>query len=360
MSGQDASEKTHEPSQRKLDQARNKGDVARSTDLVTAGAYFGFWLALVVAGYTAIQSSGTLMTGILLRSPALSEQVFYGRSSSVWAAIITPLASDLIPLFCLPPAISVCLIFAQKAFVFAPSKLRFRSSRISLLANAKNKYGPSGLFEFLKSFAKLSIFATSLCVFVFVKFPLIAEAVHLVPTEQLNLLGRLIVQFVLIIVVVMLAVGAIDFFWQKYRHLQQNRMSHQELKDEHKEAEGDPYLKQERRARAQQIASHQLVSEVKKADVIIVNPTHYAVALSWSRKSKEAPVCVAKGVDAMAAQIREIAHENGVPIHSDPPTARSLYANLDVGMQIDKAHFRAVAVAILFAEEMRLKTKGIR
>ena len=173
----------------------------------------------------------------------------------------------------------------------------------------------------------------------------------------MSLMGALSVQFVLIVVAVMAIFGGVDYLWQRHRHLQKHRMSHKEIRDEHKEVEGDPHLKQERRARAQQVASRQMVAEVKTADVVIVNPTHYSVALKWSRKPGEAPVCVAKGIDQVALQIREIARENGVPIHSDPPTARALHARLQVGDQIQEDHFRAVAVAIRFAEEIRQKAR---
>ncbi|NBR91229.1 MAG: flagellar biosynthesis protein FlhB, partial [Rhodobacteraceae bacterium] len=110
-------------------------------------------------------------------------------------------------------------------------------------------------------------------------------------------------------------------------------MSHKELIDEMKESEGDPHFKHARRSKGQEIVMQQVAAEVPKADVIIVNPTHYAVALAWSRKRGEAPKCLAKGVDEVAARIREIAQANGIPIHSDPPTARALYGSVPVGQE---------------------------
>jgi flagellar biosynthetic protein FlhB len=263
----------------------------------------------------------------------------------------------LLPWLLVPFAAAILGVAVQRAFIFAPSKLRPRMSRISLIANAKNKYGAGGLFEFAKSLVKLAIFSACLGLFLKGQFQTLIESLLYAPQGQLALMARLALQFVLIVVLVMFALGGVDFLWQRHQHLQKNRMSHKEIKDEHKEAEGDPHLKQERRARAQQVASNQMVAEVKKADVVIVNPTHYAVALKWSRRPHEAPICVAKGVDAVAKQIREVARENAVPIHSDPPTARALYAELDVGEQIAEAHFQAVAVAIRFAEEMRQKAR---
>ena len=148
-----------------------------------------------------------------------------------------------------------------------------------------------------------------------------------------------------------------DLLWQKYHHLQKLRMSHKEMQDESKESEGDPHMKGKRRQRAQEIATNQMLHDVPRADVIIVNPTHYAVALEWARKPGTAPVVVAKGVDDVARRIREVAAESNVPIHSDPPTARALHATVKIGHEIDPEHYRAIAAAIRFATEMRAKAK---
>lgn len=359
MSEQGAADKSHEPSSRKLEKARQKGEIARSSDLITAAAYTGFLFVLAATGSAAILATGEAMMVMLARSSSLSEQVFSGPARPLMTAALRPVFQPLSFWFVVPSIAAIAAIFAQRAFVFTPSKLQFKLSRVSVLSNAKNKFGPSGLFEFFKSFSKLALFTLCLGVFLKVQFPTVAEALHYRPEGQLVLVGRLSLQFVLIVVLVMISIGVLDYFWQFQHHLQKNRMSHQEMKDEHKEAEGDPHLKQERRARAQQAASHQLVAEVKQADVLIVNPTHYSVALKWSRRPDEAPICVAKGIDEIAMQMRGIAQDCGVPIHADPPTARALHANLQVGEQIHESHFRAVAVAIRFADDMRRKASKL-
>ena len=134
-------------------------------------------------------------------------------------------------------------------------------------------------------------------------------------------------------------------------------MSRKELTDETKNSEGDPHMKQQRRQKGVSIAMNQMLADVPEADVIIVNPTHYAVALKWDRLSPGAPVCVAKGVDLVAARIRERATEAGVPIHSDPPTARALHATLEIGQQVPHDHYKAVAAAIRFADRIRKAVK---
>ncbi len=160
------------------------------------------------------------------------------------------------------------------------------------------------------------------------------------------------------ILIVTMLIAFIDFAWQRHDHLRRLRMSYQEIRDEAKETEGDPQLKARRRQRAVEVSKRQMMADVPKADVEIVNPVHVAVALKWSRKKGTAPVCVAKGVDEIALKIREIAGENGVPLHRDVACARALYEIVEIGDEIPPEHYRAVAAAIRFAEAMRRKARA--
>ena len=235
----------------------------------------------------------------------------------------------------------------------APEKLQPKLNRISPISNAKNKFGRSGLFEFFKSFVKLTIYALVLGVFIWKKLPQMLSTLSLSPGMSTVILLELCIQFLALVLLVALTIGVIDYFWQHQEHLRKNRMSHKELMDEIKQNEGDPHVKQQRRQKGYDIAMNQMLSEVPDADVIVVNPTHYAVALKWSRLPGEAPVCIAKGVDEIAARIREVAVEHGIPIHSAPPTARALHATVEIGAEIPPDQYQAVAAAIRFAEKMR-------
>ena len=165
------------------------------------------------------------------------------------------------------------------------------------------------------------------------------------------------VEYFGIVLLLAFTIGGIDYLWQHQEHLRKNRMSRKELQDEAKQTEGDPHTKQQRRQRGYEIAMNKMLADVPDADVVIVNPTHYAVALKWSRAAGAAPICVAKGVDEVAARIRQIASESAVPIHRDPPTARALYASVDISQEIQPEHYQAVAAAIRFAELMRRKAR---
>jgi flagellar biosynthetic protein FlhB len=357
MSDEEDTEKSFEPTLKKLEDARKKGEIARSADLQTAAAYTGLTVALFLAGPDVIIQLGSALTVLLDQSSTLSESVFNGGAQTSIGGIASTVGLSLLPIFLTPALAVIVAILAQRGFVFAPSKIRPKMSKISLIANAKNKYGRSGLFEFAKSFSKLAIY--SICLFLFLEFKLpdMISAVGTSSGTVVRMLAQLCIEFLLIIVLIAGAIGSGDAFWQHSEHIRKNRMSRKEVTDEAKESEGDPHMKQERRQRAHAIAMSQMMVAIPDADVILVNPTHYAVALKWSRLPGAAPICIAKGVDEIAHKIREIANEAAVPIHSDPPTARSLYAIVNIGSEIPPDLYGAVAAAIRFAEHLKRRPK---
>ncbi len=355
MSDQDdASEKSHEPTQKKLDDARKKGEVARSNDINVTLSYFGIWIFILSVGGAVGSDLGTSLQ--LALSKAFDTRNLLAFSSSYFAPFLLS-GGKFVALFAIIPATLIVLaLIAQRALLFTPSKIKPKLSRISVLKNAKNKFGRSGLFEFAKSFTKLMVYSLCLALFLKWNFDSIVGASAGSERGALLVLFSLLKSFLSIAVLIAAVIGGIDLGWQILEHQRKNRMSHKEMRDELKDSEGDPHLKQARRGRAQEIALGQMMADVPLADVIIVNPTHYAVALKWEGARTSAPVCVAKGVDEIAKRIREIAQDSDVPIHSDPPTARALFAVVEIGDEIQPEHYAAVAVAIRFAETLK-KTK---
>ncbi len=358
MSGQqDEAEKSHEATPQKLLDARKKGELAKSNDLLTASAYAGLLGALLMTGTDGIRKMGGALMTMMDQAHNLGPLFLSDGISLGMGGLLFAVAAALAPVFAFPAIAVLGAVIAQRAMVFAPSKLQPKLSRISPIANAKNKFGRSGLFEFAKSFTKLCIYSVILAIFLNTRLNEMISAVQTSPHLALALMAELCVAFLFIVVLIAGAIGGVDAVWQHFEHLRKNRMSRKELMDETKNSEGDPHLKQERRQRAMAIAQNQMMGEVPNADVIIVNPTHYAVALKWSRAPGTAPTCVAKGVDEIARAIREAASEAGVPIHSDPPTARALYATTELGEEIAPDHYAAVAAAIRFAEAMRQRAR---
>jgi flagellar biosynthesis protein FlhB len=353
---EDESDKEHEASQQKLDRARKDGDIPRSVDLQTAVATGAFLLALISLGAWAVERSGSAAMVLIDQADRLSSLITAGGSAPL-GGILVAVAGPPLALLLLAPVLVLALLVATRGFVLAPGKLAPKLSRISPIATAGHKFGVEGLAEFAKSTLKLGLVSLILYAFLAARLEEILSSLYLTPAMSGALMARLTLHFLAIVFVVQLALGAVDLVWQVARHRQRNRMSRKEVMDEYKESEGDPHLKSARRQRAQEVAANRMLSDVATANVVVVNPTHYAVALRWDRSKGGAPVCVAKGVDEIAGKIRERAAEHGVPIHSDPPTARAIHATVEIGDEIRVEHYRAVAAAIRFAEAMRKRAR---
>ena len=359
MSGQDdSSDKSYEATPQKLLEARKKGEIARSTELLTAASYTGLFVAFTVAGYSGLTYLGSSMSVIIGQSAQIAPLFFGGAAATPAQGILEAVAWSTLPIFTFPAIAVLLALFATRGIVFAPVKIQPKLNKISVIANAKNKYGRNGLFQFLLSFLKLIIYSLCLVFFLYARLEEMVAALQTNPQTTVVLLAEICLDFLIVVVIVSAVIGGIDAVWQHFEHQRKNMMSRKEIMDETKNSEGDPYMKQERRQRAQALANTQMAAEVATADVIIVNPTHYSVALKWDRRPGQAPECVAKGVDEVALRIREIAAENDIPIRSDPPTARALHATTEIGDQISPEHYKAVAAAIRFAEAIRQKAKG--
>jgi flagellar biosynthesis protein FlhB len=359
MSGQqddESSEKTHEPTQRKLDEARRKGEIPKSADLTTAAAYGGLLIVLLAVGGQIMAGAGGAAMVLLDQADRLGDAVTSGARPVV-GGLMAQIGGALAPVFLVPALAAIAALLAQQGLVFTPSKLAPKLSRISPLSNAKQKFGSDGLFEFAKSAVKLILTGVLSGVYLWRNLPTLMASAATDPMPNARLLGQLAVEFLILCVLLLTVIGFADLLWQRASHIRRQRMSFKELRDEMKDSEGDPHFKAERRQRGRAIATNRMLSDVPKADVVIVNPTHYAVALRWDRMRGSAPVCVAKGTDEIAARIRSLASEAGVPIRHDPPTARALHATVEIGQEIAAEHYRAVAAAIRFAEAMRAKAR---
>ncbi|MCX7646887.1 MAG: EscU/YscU/HrcU family type III secretion system export apparatus switch protein [Rhodobacteraceae bacterium] len=355
----DSGEKPHDPTPRRLEEARRKGQIPRSHDLTAAGAWVGLLAAFVGFGSWSAERIGSLSAALIGQADRLAPLLLDGGGGPA-GGVLGAAAAGAAPWLLLPAAGAALSVVAQRGFVVTAENLAPRLSRISPLQAARQKFGRAGLFEFAKSTLKLALVAAVLGLHLAREGEAILGMLHLPANLAAVETARLLGGFLAVVLALALVLGALDALWQRFEHLRRNRMSLKELRDEAKESEGDPHLRQERRRRGVDIATNRMLAEVPKADVVIVNPTHYAVALKWSRKKGAAPVCVAKGVDEIAARIRAAAAEAGVPIHRDPPTARALHATVDLGQEIRPEHYRAVAAAIRFAERMRARARTAR
>lgn len=340
MSGDD---RPHDPSQKRLDDARARGEIPHSPDLTAAAALAGFVLALWQFGPAAMAAMGNAaMAGLAQADRA-----------AVVGPILQGMLRPILPVLLMPAVAALAALMAQRAIAFVPDRLAPKLSRINPVATLGHRFGPQGLADFARSMVKMVLVAITLYLVIRSQIGTIIGTSAASPAQSVLAMGRMVFGFLAAVVALSVTIGLVDLLWQIRSHRARLRMTLQEVKDEHRESEGDPHAKAQRRARGQEIATNRMLRDVEQADVIIVNPTHYAVALVWQRHKQMPPVLLAKGTDEIAARIRERAAEYGVPIRRDPPTARAIHAGVEIGQPIRPEHYRAVAAAIRFAETMR-------
>ncbi len=350
-----ADDKTHEPTPQKLRKSREQGDVPYSMEATSAATYAAFFLAvLILSGWISMDIFAALRP--FLSNPEAVNLAFASPDRQGVAADLVFRTFRGVLALLLILVIGVCAsATVQRAFAFSLTKIKPKFSRISFVSNAKNKYGPEGISEFVKKAVKLCAILGIILFAVkdrFLELPtLIGKPANALPIYFV----KETIFFVGLITAVAALIGFMDLPWRYFQHRKRLRMTHEEMKRENKETEGDPMLKGARRQRAEAIATNRMMADVPNADIVIVNPTHYATALKWNRDRGAAPICIAKGVDEVAARIRKAAAEHGVPIRRDPPTARSIYSLVEIGQEIKREHFAAVAAAIHYADQVRKK-----
>ncbi|GIX15467.1 MAG: flagellar biosynthesis protein FlhB [Paracoccaceae bacterium] len=359
MSGrsEEGGEKSFAPTPKRLEDARRRGDVPRSADLAAAAAYLGLLVAIAAFGAAAVRAAGSELAFFLGRPEQLQGRVLGAEGAGLLLLPLARAAAAILPFLMMPLAAAFLAHLAQGSFAASAEKLLPKLSRISPIANAAQKFGPTGLVAFAKSTVKMVAAAAVLGLFLADAMNEIIGSLRAPPALVGAEMMRLATGLLAAIAAIAVVIAAADWLWQRFDHARRLRMSFQEIRDEAREIEGDPHQKQARRRRAEEIARNRMLADVATADVVIVNPTHYAVALKWTRKPGSAPHCVAKGRDETALAIRARAIEAGVPVRSDPPTARTLFALVEIGQEVPPETWRAVAAAIRFAEQMRARAR---
>ncbi|MBT0780134.1 flagellar type III secretion system protein FlhB [Paracoccus sp. pheM1] len=355
MSQESSDDKQFDASESKLRKARQEGDVPRSAELQSALMYLGFWFAALFA------SAWAAPAWIGMAARALGGEPWPDGEGRTVTDLARALAGQAglatlagVAIIALPILLGMV---AQHSVVLTPKKLLPDFKRINPVKNAAQKFGKSGLVAFAISLGKALLVGVGGWFLYASLLSWLMASGAMQDLQWVEGLGLILRRAVLLALGIGAVFAVIDLIWKRLEYLKRHRMSRQEMQDEHKENEGDPHLKAARRQKGVDIVLSTMLADVEKADVIIVNPTHFAVALEWKRGSGRAPVCLAKGVDEVARRIRERAQEHQVPIWSDPPCARALHATVEIGHEIRPEHFAPVAAAIRFAEAMRKKAR---
>lgn len=352
---QDSAEKEFEATEQRLRQAREEGNVPQSKEANALALVIGIVAGAYILHGLVGNSLFNDMSSLLYHSDAFAHDAFSADGGATWVWLGTVLL-HLLPIFIVLGALVFAALVVQRAISFSFKKIKLDSKKLSPVENVKKRYGTRGLTDFLKDTAKM-LFAGLIGTVFLVQFftdYYASTAVELGNFYEFTFSQTLKLIFFFLVFQAGLAI--IDLPLQRQLHLNRLRMSREEMKKELKQNEGDPQMKQQRREKASKITRGQMLQNVKDATVVMVNPTHYAVALKWDPDSNRAPVCVAKGVDHLAARIREIAQSSNIPIYSDPPATRSIYNLVEVDEEIRPEHFAAVAAAIQFVDRVRAQT----
>jgi flagellar biosynthetic protein FlhB len=342
----DSASKTEDASPRKLEEARKRGEVPKSHDLVS-------FASLAAASGVVMFAGGGLMLDMANRlRPFISHPEAFdltnGGGVSVLRLALTAAAPSMVAVLGAAMLAGIAANLVQHGFLFTTGPLAIHPERLSPLQGFKRLFGVDGVVQFLKSALKIAVVGAIAWL---ILAPHAREFERLPANDPLSVLpvAAAMLRSLFFAVLAMLGlVAALDWFWQRYRFQQRMRMTKEELKEDFKQAEGDPRIKARIRQLRYDRARRRMMQAVPKATVVVMNPTHYAVALRYVAGETAAPVCVAKGLDSLALRIREVAETNRIPVIEDPPLARALYATVEIDEVIPRQHYDAVAKIIGF------------
>ncbi|MFB9265731.1 flagellar biosynthesis protein FlhB [Bradyrhizobium erythrophlei] len=354
---EDTDDKTQDPTQKRLDDAHAKGDVAKSQEVNT-------WF--VIAGSTLVLStfSSSIGGGILMPLRNLVANSWMIRTDGAGLLALTQSLGYAVIVAIGVPFLMLALAaiagnMVQHRLVWSGESLKPKFNKVSPGAGFKRIFGKQAAANFLKGLFKLIALGAVMVAVLWPERLRLEAFLHLDPAELLPATTSLTLHLMGAVVAMLAAVAIGDYFFQYRQWYERQKMSLQEMKEEFKQSEGDPHIKGRIKQLRVQRAKKRMMAQVPKASVIITNPTHFSVALAYDR-SMAAPVCVAKGVDNIAFKIREIAKEHDIPIVENVPLARALYATVEVDREIPVEHYHAVAEIIGYVMRLKRGLSGLR
>jgi flagellar biosynthetic protein FlhB len=346
-------EKTEKATPKRLEDARKKGQVAKSQDLNGSIVLVGGLVALTIWGPNIMEKVGESMrtTFAMISNPRGVNGTLLGQiavqSGETILVTVGPIAA-----VCALAGVLANIIQARPGIM--SKAIHPDPRKMNPLTGAKNLFGPNVIFEGAKNITKVLIVAAITIFALLPKLEELAALVGMAPGDFVSMLAQTVLDIAKRAAAAYLVIAIADLIYQKWRFQKQMRMDKQEVKDEQKQYTSPPEVRQAIKRRQMEAARARMMSAVPEADVVVTNPTHYAVALKYDG-DKAAPEVVAKGKDLVAAQIRKIAKESDVPVISDPPLARSLHGTVEVGHQIPEELFQAVAQLLAFVYRVAKK-----
>lgn len=340
----DKSTQTEEPTAKRLAEALEHGDVVKSTEVSTFVVLAGGTLAIAIFGKSIAESLTTTFRMFLEQPDQIG--VAGGDLQNLMHTIVWRTASILGPFFILMVVAGLGGNLIQHRPVFTLERIKPDFSKLSLGAGLKRMFGFDGLANLGKGLLKIAIVGAAVWTQVWPERNTLESVLGQSPAGVAGDMSHLLFKVLMAALAALAVIAGADYFLQRFRFLQRNRMSKQEIKEEYRQTEGDPAVKAKIRQLRIERSRRRMMAAVPEATVVIINPTHFAVALKYESGKMAAPVCVAKGVDALALRIRAVAEDHDVPVVENPPLARALHASVEVDEPVPAEHYKAVAQVI--------------
>jgi flagellar biosynthetic protein FlhB len=352
---EDKSSQTEEPTQRRLDEAEKHGDIVKSTEVTTFVVLLGGTLSIAVFGHSTAESF-TRTFQMFLEQP---DQITVDSASvlTLFRHIVLAVAVMLGPIFAVLAGMGLASHLLQHRLSISFERIAPNFSKLSPLSGLKKMFGMDGVINLGKGIIKIAIIGTVLWTVLWPERGNLEALLTHGPAQIASDMIYLIMKLLIATLSILAVIAVLDYALQRYRFLQRNRMSKQEIKEEYRQTEGDPAVKAKVKQIRQERSRRRMMAAVPEATVVIMNPTHYAVALKYESGKMAAPICVAKGVDALALKIRAVAEENDVPVVENPPLARALYATVELDEPVPAEQFKAVAQVIGYVMKLTGKMR---
>ena len=346
-------EKTEDATTKKLDDVRQEGNVAKSVEVSTAATLLALFVCLKFAiGFVGDRLMSTFKEFYTLITRYCVDGIDISGLNYLMWKIILDIAITIAPFLLLGFLVAFLSNALQFKFKVTSKPLQPKFSKMNPVNGVKRMFSLNTLVELLKSIVKVVVI-TYIAYGVFTEH---IKELYLIydmsVMQSISLMYNIVLELALKICVLFCVIAAADFMYQKWKFKSDNKMTKQEVKDEYKNAEGDPQVKGQQRQRMQQASQRRMMAAIPEADVVITNPTHFAVALSYKTGQGQAPIVVAKGADFLAGRIKEIARDNQVEIVENKPLARMLYYNVDLGAEIPPELYQAVAEVLAYVYQL--------
>lgn len=349
-------EKTEEPTAKKLNDARDKGQAAKSKEITTAASLFVFFVAIKLfvgfVGNQFLSAYNYLYTSI---TKCTDNEFTLQFACALLGSVIQIVVITVIPFlaFSFVTCFVVELVQVKWRISYEPLKPNF--NKFNPVSGVKRLFSKDKIVDLLISIFKMAVIIYVVYDFLKDRWAMVLNMYSYTLFQAIELLGNTVVDVGLRISILFLVVAAADWKYRKWKFHEDMKMTKQEVKDEYKNAEGDPKIKSQQRARMQQASQRRMMNALPQADVVITNPTHLAVALLYDKTKYEAPIVVAKGADFLAAKIKDVARENDIEIVENKPLARMLYHNVDIGAQIPPELYQMVAEILAYVYGLKGK-----